>query len=67
MAASKPWVFARYALLQPNVLQVQVVSDKALSGVEASPAAVRRAIEGRRKDPGLFDDVFTCVRAKAEK
>jgi hypothetical protein len=61
----KPWVFVRYFLLKPDILHVQVVSDKALDGVEASPAAVRQAVERRRKDPALFADVFTCVRAKA--
>ena len=64
---SKPWVFGRYVLLRPNVLQMQIVSDDALKGVEASPAAVRRAIERRRNDPGLFVDGFTCVRAKETK
>jgi hypothetical protein len=50
-----------------NVLQMQIVSEDALKGVDESPAAVRRAIERRRNDPGLFVDGFTCVRAKETK
>lgn len=63
----KPWSFVRYTLLQPDILRVQVVRDTALDGVEASPAAIRRAIERQLKTPTLYTDVFACVRAKAGK
>jgi hypothetical protein len=56
--------------LYPSASQypaVQIVSKEALNGVEESSGAVRRAIERRRKDPALFDDVYTCVRAKGAK
>jgi len=61
-SSSKPWVFLRYSLLQPKVLQIQVVDDNAMKAVGATPAAVRQAIERRIKDPALFSDVCTCVR-----
>lgn len=65
--SGKPWVFGRYVLLRPNILHIQIVSDEALKGVDASPAQVRRAIERRLGDPRLFVDFCTCVRAKAGK
>ena len=60
--SAKPWIFIRYALLQPKVLQIQVVDDKALKDVGASPVAVRQAIERQMKDAALFADACTCVR-----
>src|SRR5262245_33653590 len=64
--SEKPWAFVRYTLLQPKVLQLQIVDEKALKGVAASPAAVRQAIEKRIKDPALFLDACTCVRMNAK-
>lgn len=58
----KPWVFVRYSLLQPKVLQLQVVDDNAMKGVTPSPAGVRQFLEQRMKDAALFADVCTCVR-----
>ena len=60
--SSNPWVFVRYSLLQSKVLQLQVVDDKAMKGVDPSPAVVRQFIEQRMKDAALFADVCTCVR-----
>ena len=60
--SAKPWIFVRYALLQPKVLQLQIVDDNALKQVAASPAAVRQAIARQLKDAALFTDACTCVR-----
>jgi hypothetical protein len=61
---SRPWVFARYTFLRPQVFQLQIVSDKALNKVEKSRPAVRDAIERLRASPSLFDDFCVCVRTK---
>jgi hypothetical protein len=58
------WVFVRPTLLGPNVLQLQIVDDKALDGVEKSAPAVRRAIERQVSKAALTMDFCVCVRAK---
>jgi hypothetical protein len=58
------WVFVRPTLLRPDVLQLQIVNDGALKGVEKSPAAVRGAIERQLSSATLFVDFCVCVRAK---
>jgi hypothetical protein len=58
------WVFLRPTLLRPNVLQVQIVDRDALKGVDASPRAVRRAIERQLSSAALTVDFCVCVRAK---
>ena len=58
------WVFVRPTLLRPNVLQLQVVDNDAMKGVEASAPAVRRAIEQNISSPALTVDFCVCVRAK---
>ena len=60
--AAKPWVFVRYALLRPTVLQLQVVNDAAMQGIEASAARVRQAIDQQMNDAALFAEACTCVR-----
>jgi hypothetical protein len=57
------WVYLRYALLRPNVLHLQVVSDEAMKGVEKSRAAIRAVIERRSEQP-LYQDFCVCARAK---
>ena len=58
------WVFVRPTLLQPNVLQVQIVAEEALKGVEKSAKALRQAIERQLSAPGLTVEFCVCVRAK---
>jgi hypothetical protein len=62
--AGGKWVFVRPTLLQPNVLQLQIVDEKALKGVEGTPAAVRQAIARQLSASGLTVDFCVCVRAK---
>jgi len=65
-SSRKKWMFVRYTLLRPSILQVQLVNDQALKGVDESVSALRRAIE-RERDPKLFVDFCVCVRTKADK
>jgi hypothetical protein len=58
------WVFVRPTLLRPNVLQVQIVDENALKGVEKSAPALRGAIARQLSRPGLTVDFSVCVRAK---
>jgi hypothetical protein len=61
---SGKWMFVRPRLLQPDVLQVQIVDAEALKGVPDSPAAVRRAIARQLSRPSLTVDFCVCARAK---
>jgi hypothetical protein len=58
------WVFLRAALLRPAVVQVQVVAEDALKGVEKSPPAMRQAIERQLSSQRLTLDFCVCVKAK---
>jgi hypothetical protein len=63
--ANQSWVFARYAFLRPGVLEVQLVSDTLLKGVEGPASVLREALEKHQADPALYSDFCVCVRAKA--
>jgi hypothetical protein len=58
------WVYVRYTLLRPNVLQLQVVADDEMKGVERSRDAIRAAITARSERPALYQDFAVCARAK---
>jgi hypothetical protein len=62
---NRSWVFARYAFLRPGVLEVQLVSDTLLKGVEGPVSVLRDALEKHLADPALFSDFCVCLRAKA--
>jgi len=62
--AGGTWVFVRPTLLRPGVLQLQIVDDGALKGVERSAPALRGAIARQLSRPGLTIDFSVCVRAK---
>jgi hypothetical protein len=59
---AKPWTLARYSLLQPDVLHVQVVGKKLLRSVEKSPASIRQALERLHDRRELYQDLMVCVR-----
>jgi hypothetical protein len=63
---AKPWSFARYAFLRPDVLQVQLVNDELLKGTEHSPASLRAALERLDSNPGLYVEYCVCLRATVE-
>jgi hypothetical protein len=60
----KPWTFARYELLRPDVLEIRVAADDALKGGEPTAAALRKRIEAMSGDPRLFEGYCVCVRQK---
>ena len=62
----KPWVFIRYTLLRPSVLQLQVLNGDALKE-QASPEALRRAVERLQRKSGAFVDMNVCARARVEE
>lgn len=62
----RPWVFMRYALLRPSVLQLQVLNGDALKE-QTSPAGLRSAVERLRRKPGAYLDMCVCARARAEE
>jgi hypothetical protein len=61
--ASGKWVFVRYDLIRPSVLQLQVVQD-GVADKTANTPALRTAIEALRTKPDLLADFCVCVRAK---
>jgi hypothetical protein len=58
----KPWTFARYSLLLPDVLHVQIVGRKLLKGVAASPASLRQTLEQLHEERELYEYLMLCVR-----
>jgi hypothetical protein len=62
---NKSWMFARYSFLRPGVLEVQLVSDTLLKGVEGPAPVVRAALEKHQADPALYSDFCVCLRARA--
>jgi hypothetical protein len=60
----KPWAFATYALLRPDVLEIRIADDDAFKGVEPMPAALRKRFESLAGDARLFSGYCVCVRQK---
>jgi hypothetical protein len=58
------WVFARYVLVRPQVLVVEVADEAALKDVGASPAALKKAIAQRAGRSGFYQLSCVCVRAR---
>ncbi|HXB54305.1 MAG TPA: hypothetical protein VN461_05950 [Vicinamibacteria bacterium] len=63
---AKPWTLARYSLLRPDVLHVEVVGKKLLTGALASPASLRKELERLYDRPDLYQDLMVCVRVRPE-
>lgn len=57
----KPWTFARYSFLQPDLVRVELVDPDMLKGVEDSPASLRGALERQGGSPDLFKDGWVCT------
>jgi len=60
------WVLARYTLLRPTVLQLEIASDHALEGSDEGGAPRERA-RRRLKKGDLFDQFCVCVRVLKAK
>jgi hypothetical protein len=61
----KDWVFARYELLRPDVLEIGIADDDQFKGVEATAAGIRKHFESRAADPRLLGGFCVCVRQKS--
>jgi hypothetical protein len=59
---AKPWNLLRYSFLLPDVLHVQVVGEKLLGGVGASPVSLRQELERLSERRDLFQGLMVCVR-----
>ena len=62
---SKPWLFARYSFLLPNVLRAQIVQEDLLKSVEQTPAGYRRALGSPAAQSSGYEDYAFCIRASA--
>lgn len=60
------WIFSRYTLLRPDVLQLEIVRDDAFKGIEPSPSSVVEVVERNIQNQVFYNDFCTCVRS-AEK
>jgi len=63
----RKWVFVRYTLFRPEVLQLDVVIDKPFKAVEPSATAVRAVVEQYIQDPAFYQDFCTCVRSEGRQ
>jgi hypothetical protein len=66
-SGKRGWIFGRYTLLRPDVLQLEIVQDKAFAGVEPSAASVREVVVQNIQDPEFYKDFCTCVRTDPKK
>jgi len=60
------WSFVRYTFLLPDVLRLQVVKDEPFEKVEENAKALRKEVEKRRGDEGIYDDFSICIRVRPE-
>jgi hypothetical protein len=63
---SKPWVFMRYSLLRPSVLQLDILNGDALEE-QSSPADLRRAVQGLEANDKAYVEFCTCARARRKQ
>jgi hypothetical protein len=61
-----PWVFMRYTLLRPSVLQLQALNGDVLKEQE-SPSALRAAVERLQGKANAYVDFSVCARARAQE
>ena len=66
-AAERKWVFIRYTLLRPTILQVELVKDEAFKGIDPTPSAVREVVEKKIASPELYQDFCLCTRVAEKK
>ncbi len=65
--SGRKWIFVRYTLLKPTILQVELVRDGAFQGIDRSPSAVRENIERKIASPELYQDFCVCTRVGEKK
>lgn len=64
---AKPWVFVRYALLAPRVLQLKLVKERLYKEAAASttPAAARATLEkALARKEAVLEDFALCTAAR---
>ena len=62
-APSKPWLIARYSLVRPNVMHLELIDETKLEAADTSPESLRRTVEQAANLSDLFGDWCVCVRA----
>lgn len=65
--ADRKWLFIRYTLLKPNILQIELVKDEAFRGIGRSLSAVRKNLEEKIASPALYQDFCVCTRGGEKK
>ena len=60
----KPWTFARWELLRPNILELSIADDDMLKSTEPTAGGLRKRMQALAKDPKLFGAFAVCVRQK---
>jgi hypothetical protein len=61
----KAWVFMRYVLLRPSVLQLELLNGDVLKEQD-SPAKLRAAVESLHGRPDEFIEFCVCARARVD-
>ena len=65
--SERKWIFIRYTLLKPNILQVELVRNEAFKGTDPSPSAVREVVEKKIESPEFYQDFCLCTRVGGKK
>ena len=60
--SNEPWNLVRYSFLLPNLIRFELVDDDPFGGVQATPAALRSALERLGAQPGVYSDLCICLR-----
>ena len=66
-SANRRWRLVRYSFLLPDVVRFELVNEKPFRSVEASPAALRAALERLARQPGVYEDLGICLRIVKDK
>ena len=65
-STTKKWTLVRYSFLLPDVVRFQLVNDESFRDFQSSSAVLRTALERRALQPGVYEDLFICVRSLGE-
>ena len=65
--SERKWIFIRYTLIKPNILQVELAKDEAFKGIDHSPSAVREVVEKKIASPEFYIDFCLCTRVREKK
>jgi len=65
--SERKWIFIRYTLLKPTILQVELVKDEAFKGMDPSPSAVREVVEKKIASQEFYQDFCLCTKVGEKK